>query len=134
MRIFCVLLLFAGGLSVAACGAGEDGFVEPTGDRMVELEKIVAAVDWSKAEERSLLLDEFEFTPADITFKRDQPYELTMTNNGGTAHTFVAPAFFDAVAVQGLIFADGEVSMRKEPPFPFYRRAYQAAAELSLRR
>lgn len=98
-------------LALAACGAGDDGFVEATIERMVELEKIVAAVDWSKAEERSLSLEEFEFTPADITLKRDQPYELTVTNKGRTAHTFVAPGFFDAVAVQGLIFPDGEVSM-----------------------
>lgn len=104
-----VSILF--GLVLAACSAGDDGFVEPTSARMVELEKIIEAVDWSKAEERSLLLDEFEFTPASITSKRGQPYELTITNKGWTAHNFVAPGFFDAVAVRGLIFSDGEVSM-----------------------
>lgn len=98
-------------LALAACSAGEEGYVEPTVDRIVELENIVAAVDWSKTEGRSLLLDEFEFTPGDITLKLDQPYELTMTNQGKVAHTYVAPAFFDAIAVKGLIFPDGEVSM-----------------------
>lgn len=98
-------------LVLAACGAGDDGFVEPTVERIVELERIVAAVDWSKTEQRSLLLDEFEFTPGDITLKRDQPYELTITNQGKVAHTYAAPEFFNAVAVKGLIFPDGEVSM-----------------------
>lgn len=105
VAIILSCLIFSG------CSAGDDGFVEPTGDRRAELEKIIATVDWSKAEERALVLDEFDFTPADMVFRRNQPYELTITNEGKTAHKFSAKTFFDAVAVQGLIFDDGEVNM-----------------------
>jgi uncharacterized cupredoxin-like copper-binding protein len=111
MKNIGILLLFAGGLLLAACVAGDDGFVEPTGNRLAELNVIVAAVDWSKAEERNLVLDEFSFSPSDLTFRINQPYELTLSNEGATAHNFAAPAFFDAVAVKGLVFTDGEVNL-----------------------
>lgn len=102
---------FLGCLLLVGCAAGDDGFVEPMGDRRAELERIVAAVDWSTAEERELTLDEFDFNPADMVFRSNQPYELTITNEGKTAHDFAAKAFFDAIAVQGLVFGDGEVNM-----------------------
>ncbi len=111
MRKAGLPLLLAGNLFLAACGAGEDGFVEPTGDRMAELGRIVAAVDWSKAEARTVVLDAFGFSPASLTFRVDQPYELTLSNEGGGAHNFVAPAFFDAIAAKRLVFAVGEVGM-----------------------
>jgi uncharacterized cupredoxin-like copper-binding protein len=103
-------LLIACGMMLAACAA-DDGFVEPTSERMEELKAAVAAVDWSKSEEIDLVLGEFRFRPAELTFRRNQPYELSLVNEGAVPHSFVAPAFFDAVAVQGLVFADGEVSM-----------------------
>lgn len=111
MKVTSAALLLAGSLLLGACGAGDDGFVQPSSERMAELKAIIDAVDWSKAEEQTLSLDEFKFMPANLAFRREQPYELTLVNNGATAHSFVAPAFFDAIAVQGLIFADGEVSM-----------------------
>jgi uncharacterized cupredoxin-like copper-binding protein len=111
MRIAKILIWLIPVFFVAACGAGDDAYVQPTGAEMANLEKVVGAVDWSKAEQRKVVLDEFEFRPANLVFKKDQPYELTLTNEGGVAHSFVAPAFFDAIAVQGLIFADGEVKM-----------------------
>lgn len=111
MRRIKPLAPFLACLLLVGCAAGDDGFVEPMGDRRAELEKIISAVDWSKAEERALVLDEFDFTPADLVFRRNQPYELTITNKGKTAHSFVAKSFFDAIAVQGLIFGDGEVNM-----------------------
>jgi len=111
MRNIGSLAIFLACLALAGCAAGDDGFVEPTGDQRAELEKTIAAVDWSKAEERALTLDEFHFTPTELVFRRNQPYELTITNEGKTAHSFVAKSFFDAIAVQGLIFGDGEVNM-----------------------
>jgi uncharacterized cupredoxin-like copper-binding protein len=111
MNRVSVLLLLTSSLFLAACGAGEDGFVEPTGDQLAELSAIVEAVDWSNAEERTVVLDEFKFSPADLTFKVNQPYELTLSNEGGVGHNFVSPAFFSAIAVKGLVFADGEVNL-----------------------
>lgn len=96
---------------VVACGAGDDGFVEPTGAHMTQIRAVVEAADWSKPEARSLTLDEFKFSPPDITFRLNQPYELTLTNVGVSGHSFVTSTFFDTVAVKGLIFADGEVAM-----------------------
>lgn len=96
---------------VVACGAGDDGFVEPTGAHMTRLRAAVEAADWSKPEARSLTLDEFKFSPPDVTFRLSQSYELTLTNMGMSGHSFAVPDFFDAVAVKGLIFADGEVAM-----------------------
>jgi len=98
-------------LVLAACTGGEDGFIEPTGDQLVQISESIAAVDWSTVEERALDLDEFSFSPSDMAFKMNQPYELTLTNKGDIAHNFVAPAFFGAIAVKGLVFADGEANM-----------------------
>lgn len=98
-------------LLLTACTGGDDGFVQPTAEEMAKLESVVEAVDWSKAEARTIVLDEFEFAPSEMTFTKDQPYELTLASEGATTHNFVAPGFFDAIAVQGLIFADGEVKM-----------------------
>ena len=107
MRLVMILTC----LALAACGMRDDGFVDPTGDQLVKLGRVVAAVDWSTAQRQTLVLDEFDFAPAELIFRRNQPYELTMTNKGLVAHDFVAPAFFDAVAIKALIFSDGEVSM-----------------------
>ncbi len=98
-------------LSIAGCGAADDRFVQPTGQQMSELQSAVASVDWSNAEERVVALDEFSFTPSQLTFTIDQPYELTLKNDGGVTHSFVSAGFFDAIAAEGLIFADGEVKM-----------------------
>ncbi|MDH5558251.1 MAG: hypothetical protein OEZ03_12920 [Alphaproteobacteria bacterium] len=111
IRKTSVFTLLAVGLAVAACGAGNDGFVEPTGTRMMNIGAVVGAVDWSKAEARTLTLGEFKFSPSDITFRLNQPYELTLINEGATGHSFAAPGFFEAVAVKGLVFSDGEVAM-----------------------
>lgn len=111
MKKSCLIVTLAGALFLSACSAGDDGFVAPTEERMSELKAIVDAVDWSKSEEQTLVLDEFKFKPAELTFKRNQPYELVLSNEGAVPHSFVAPAFFRASAVQGLIFSDGEVSM-----------------------
>lgn len=107
MRLFMILTC----LVLAACGTRDDGFVAPTGDQLANLKMTVAAVDWSTAQKRTLVLDQFDFAPAKLTFKRGQPYEMTVTNKGFVAHDFVAPAFFDAVAIKALIFSDGEVRM-----------------------
>lgn len=111
MRKIGISLLLVGSLFLAGCGASEDNLVEPTGDRLAEISAIIDAVDWSKAEARTVVLDEFEFSPADLTFRLNQPYELTLSNEGLVAHRFVSSAFFDAIAVKGLVFTDGEVSM-----------------------
>jgi uncharacterized cupredoxin-like copper-binding protein len=111
MRKIAISLSFVSALFLVGCGASEDNLVEPTGDRLAEISAIVDAVDWTKAEARTVVLDEFEFSPADLTFRLNQPYELTLSNEGIVAHSFVSAAFFDAIAVKGLVFADGEVSM-----------------------
>jgi uncharacterized cupredoxin-like copper-binding protein len=98
-------------LFLAACGASDDKFIEPSGSQLVELGAVVDAVDWSTAEERKLVLDEFSFSPADLVFKINQPYELTLSNEGGFPHNFVASEFFGAIAVKGLVFPDGEVNL-----------------------
>lgn len=108
MRRTAVLPLL---MLVVACGAGDDGFVEPTGAHMASLQVAIDAADWSKPEARNLTVDEFKFSSPDITFRLNQTYELTLTNVGLSGHSFSAPAFFDTVAVKGLIFVDGEVAM-----------------------
>lgn len=111
MKSANISLLLMCSLFLAACGAGEDGFVEPTGNRLAEISAIIEAVDWSNAEKRTVVLDEFNFVPANLIFKINQPYELTLSNEGGVGHNFVSVAFFDAIAVKGLVFADGEVNL-----------------------
>ncbi len=104
-------MLLASSLYLAACGAGEDGFVEPTGNRLAKISAIVKAVNWSNAEERTVVLDEFNFTPANLTFKINQPYELTLSNEGGVGHKFVSSATNILRVVDGLCFAGGEVNL-----------------------
>ncbi len=111
MKSVNISLLLMCSLFLAACSAGEDGFVEPTGNRLAEISAIIEAVDWSNAEERTVVLDEFNFIPANLIFKINQPYELTLSNEGGVGHNFVSAAFFDAIAVKGLVYADGEVNL-----------------------
>ncbi len=111
MKKIGISLALVSGLFLVGCGASEDNLVEPTGDRLAEISAIIDAVDWSKVEARTLVLDEFEFSPANLIFRLNQPYELTLSNEGAVAHSFVSATFFDAISVKGLVFTDGEVSM-----------------------
>lgn len=107
--VHVVVLICA--MALGGCAAGDDAYDQPTGSQLAEVVTAVRAVDWSKVEKRSVTLSEFHFSPSDLVFKLKQPYELVMKNEGKMAHRFVAAEFFDSIAVKGLIFADGEVSM-----------------------
>jgi len=111
MKYRNVLTLLSSFLLLAACTGGDDIYLEPAGDQLAQINATVDAVDWSTAEKVAVDLDEFSFAPSSLTFQANRPYELTLTNKGSLGHTFVAPAFFGAIAVKGLIFADGEVNM-----------------------
>jgi len=96
--IIAVLPLLA---ALAACGAPQDRFGAPESAAAVsQRAAAVSAADWSKAEDVTVTLDEFSFTPDALTFRAGRAYRLTLVNAGGGAHTFTAPEFFRAVAMR----------------------------------
>jgi len=88
-------------VALTACGAPQDRF--GTSETATEASQRIAAIsaaDWSKAEDVTVTLDEFSFTPDALTFRAGRTYKLTLVNAGGTGHTFTAPEFFRAVAMR----------------------------------
>lgn len=102
------LLLLAAALALTACAAADDRYGDPGSGYPAAADKVLARVNWSKAERVTIRLDEFDFTPETPVFKAGRPYELVLINNGNASHTFTAEAFFRAIAAQSLGFANGE--------------------------
>jgi uncharacterized cupredoxin-like copper-binding protein len=75
-----------------------------------QVEAATAGVDWTQAETVTVELSEFAFAPQDLALVAGQPYRLRLVNVGGSAHTFTAPAFFAAVAVDRLETPDGTLT------------------------
>jgi uncharacterized cupredoxin-like copper-binding protein len=58
------------------------------------------AVDWAKAQRVDLVEIEYAFQPNQLTFRRDQAYELHVENHGHELHELTAPDFFKAVELR----------------------------------
>lgn len=100
--------ILCGMLALGACTALDDRYGDPASGYPADADKRLARVDWRKAERVTVRLSAFKFTPEMLVFKTGRPYELVLVSGGAAGHTFTAPAFFRAVAVQGLSFSDGE--------------------------
>lgn len=118
-----ILLLAALALSLSACGVADDRFGEFGDGYPANLQSEISKVDWSKAEKVSMAMSEFDFEPAELSFRKGQPYALETVNDGLVGHSIVAGAFFRAIAAKGLIYSDGESS------FPLIESLYLAPGE-----
>lgn len=59
-----------------------------------------SAADWAKAKRVTVLLVEYAFKPANLTFRRGVAYRLHLENKGKETHEFTAPDFFKAVEMR----------------------------------
>jgi uncharacterized cupredoxin-like copper-binding protein len=59
-----------------------------------------AAADWSKAQKITVVMVEYEFKPATVSFTQGVAYRLHLENRGKETHEFTAPDFFKAVELR----------------------------------
>jgi len=58
-----------------------------------------AGTDWSKAQMIDIAMSDFNFAPANLQLRANQPYRLHLTNSSSHGHDFAAPTLFAAAAV-----------------------------------
>ena len=81
-----------------------------TADYVVDAGGRVSAADWSQMSTVTVLLQEYSFTPSNLSFRAGVPYKLEIVNNGTSKHYFTAAAFFKAIATRKVQSnADGEI-------------------------
>jgi plastocyanin len=73
-------------LLLAACGGRQAG--ETPG------------IDWSTAQDMTLILVDDRFIPAELDFAHGQVYRLRLENRGAELHEFTAPAFLAAITLR----------------------------------
>ena len=71
----------------------------------------VAAANWDNAQEVTVELGEFSFTPGDLTFVAGNPYVLTIRNVGQEKHYFTAHEFYRAIATRKVESEQSEVKV-----------------------
>lgn len=94
--------------TLVACASGDEVRQTPPEGYLRDAPARVAATDWSTAETVEVVLAEYHFAPPTLDFEAGRPYRLLLRNTGSSAHTFSAPDFFQAIAVQRLVSAGGE--------------------------
>ena len=97
---------------LAGCGTGNGDVVSDTpGPGYVQdAAARVAAADWSKARDVTIVLSDYKFSPNDPIFQADRPYRLILRNSSERTHTFVSEGFFKAIAAQRLVSSTGSVT------------------------
>lgn len=95
-------------LVLTACAA-RDVYEDSRAGYVAEAPAIVADVDWTTARQANVVLSEYAFAPADLTFHHGTPYRLHIENRGSATHTFVSEEFFKAIAVGRLASAEGDI-------------------------
>jgi len=97
-------------LAGCATGKGDKVSDKPGPGYIQDAAARVAAADWSKARDVTIVLSEYKFAPADPIFQADRPYRLILRNSGERTHTFVSEGFFKAIAAQKLVSPSGTVT------------------------
>jgi len=85
---------------VAACSA-RDVVRTPGGPK--DAEEVIAKVDWERAVTRTLRIRQNAFYPAFLSLRRGSAYILTFENGDDVTHAFLAPEFFESIAVKSLV-------------------------------
>lgn len=83
---------------------GEEEYVENAAD-------FVEAADWEAMVVVTVELNEFSFTPGDLTFEAGQPYELKLRNVGQEKHYFTAHEFYRSIATRKAESVQSEVKV-----------------------
>ncbi len=97
--------------TLAGCASKGDEVSETPGPGYIQdAAARVAAADWSKARDVTIVLSEYKFAPADPIFQSDRPYRLILRNKGERTHAFVSEGFFKAIAAQKLVSPSGTVT------------------------
>lgn len=105
------ILLFIMVLGLAACAENDDRYVASKPARQAIVLETISATDWTNAQELTLNLKEFSFSPELPVLKVGTPYELRLVNDGAVAHSFTAGEFLSSIAAQRLTMPDAEASM-----------------------
>jgi uncharacterized cupredoxin-like copper-binding protein len=73
--------------------------------------EFVEAANWEEMQQLTVELNEFSFTPSDLTFVAGEPYELKIRNVGQEKHYFTAHEFSRAIATRKAESAQSEVKV-----------------------
>lgn len=108
-RTLPIVVLLA---ALAGCATGKGDVMgdKPGPGYVQDVAERVAAANWSKARDVTIVLSEYKFAPADPIFQADRPYRLILRNSGERTHTFVSEGFFKAIAAQKLVSPTGSVA------------------------
>lgn len=75
-----------------------------------ESKQVVKDTNWDNMETVTVELDEFLFSPSNLTFKKGTPYKLEMRNVGTEKHYFVSEDFYKSIATRKVQSnSDGEI-------------------------
>lgn len=77
-------------LPLAACGDLPSGVAT----------NAVTDADWSAARDVTIIMTEYRFTPAELSFEQGRTYRLHLENHGAELHEFTAPDFLAVVALR----------------------------------
>ena len=105
-----MLIALLGALAGCVAGTGDVVRDQPGPDYVQDVAGRVAAADWSKTRDVTVVLSEYKFAPADPIFQVRRAYRLILRNAGDKTHTFVSKGFFKAIAVQKLVSATGTIA------------------------
>lgn len=124
-RKFMIFVVLVGVFALlgAACGDDESADVTSTSDGLdahaVEGAYLVnasdfagkSAADWDNAKKVRVEMNEFTFTPKDLTFETGVPYILELVNTGDVKHEFTSEEFFASVAWRKAESPESEVKV-----------------------
>ncbi len=75
-----------------------------------DADKLVEAVDWSRARTVNIRINNDEFDPMILNLTQDNPYVLRFDNRDPYSHAFRAAAFFRSVALAKVVIDEREYS------------------------
>ena len=113
--LIVVLTLILAGLPAAVAATTRAAPATPAAmaaeDYVANAAEFVDAANWEEMQELTVELDEFSFTPSDLTLVAGLPYELTIRNVGEEKHYFTAHEFYRAIATRKAENAQSEVKV-----------------------
>ncbi|MBF0134770.1 MAG: cupredoxin domain-containing protein [Magnetococcales bacterium] len=81
-------------------------------DYVVNSAEIVKAADWKAIEKVTVTMDEYSYSPKQLTFKEGKTYQLILKNAGEKKHYFTAPEFYKSIATRKVQSdKDGEIKV-----------------------
>lgn len=103
MRRTLLSVAMLAALCLAAAARGEHGRADPDDSWMPP------GIDWSKAIEMVVELQDNLFEPTELTFQKGQPYKLVLRNVGHRPHDIVDETFFHAIVLRRVSTEAGSV-------------------------